>query len=124
MMNAERMNDELKTVALVPRSAFIVAISGGDDRILTCEGLLTLNGLANRRLQPLGHISAEPYKAKNHSNRRLRIVKVRQAEIVVFYLVLVMAISVRSSPGIPPPVKVCSSFLHSEMIASGDSSLL
>src|SRR6266545_4873186 len=97
MMNAERMNDELKTVALVPRSA-------------------------NRRLQPLGHISAEPYKAKNHSNRRLRIVKVRQAEIVVFYLVLVMAISVRSSPGIPPPVKVCSSFLHSEMIASGDSS--
>jgi hypothetical protein len=39
---------------------------------------LTLNGLANRRLQPLGHISAEPYKAKNHSNRRLRIVKVRR----------------------------------------------
>ena len=33
-------------------------ISGGDDRIRTCEGLLTLNGLANRRLQPLGHISA------------------------------------------------------------------
>src|SRR6185369_2975748 len=32
-------------------------ISGGDDRIRTCEGLLTLNGLANRRLQPLGHIS-------------------------------------------------------------------
>jgi hypothetical protein len=31
--------------------------SGGDDRIRTCEGLLTLNGLANRRLQPLGHIS-------------------------------------------------------------------
>ena len=32
--------------------------TGGDDRIRTCEGLLTLNGLANRRLQPLGHISA------------------------------------------------------------------
>jgi hypothetical protein len=31
--------------------------TGGDDRIRTCEGLLTLNGLANRRLQPLGHIS-------------------------------------------------------------------
>jgi hypothetical protein len=36
-------------------------IAGGDDRIRTCEGLLTLNGLANRRLQPLGHISAPPY---------------------------------------------------------------
>jgi hypothetical protein len=36
-------------------------MSGGDDRIRTCEGLLTLNGLANRRLQPLGHISV-PYR--------------------------------------------------------------
>ncbi len=69
------MNDELKTVALVQRSAFRVhcSISGGDDRIRTCEGLLTLNGLANRRLQPLGHISAQ---SENHSNRRPRIVKV------------------------------------------------
>src|ERR1043165_2963245 len=38
-------------------------ISGGDDRIRTCEGLLTLNGLANRRLQPLGHISARSTKS-------------------------------------------------------------
>ncbi len=36
----------------------MVISDGGDDRIRTCEGLLTLNGLANRRLQPLGHISA------------------------------------------------------------------
>ena len=53
------MKGELKTVALVPRSKFRVHgfNTGGDDRIRTCEGLLTLNGLANRRLQPLGHIS-------------------------------------------------------------------
>lgn len=30
---------------------------GGDDRIRTCEGLLTLNDLANRRFQPLSHVS-------------------------------------------------------------------
>ena len=55
------MNAELKLALSisVPRSAFIVSISGGDDRIRTCEGLLTLNGLANRRLQPLGpHLRA------------------------------------------------------------------
>ncbi len=40
------------------RSAFIVSNSGGDGRIRTCDRLLTYNGLANRRLQPLGHISA------------------------------------------------------------------
>jgi hypothetical protein len=49
-------------------------ISGGDDRIRTCEGLLTLNGLANRRLQPLGHISV-PYSAKTNSSREAQIVK-------------------------------------------------
>jgi hypothetical protein len=38
-------------------SDFLTNKTGGDDRIRTCEGLLTLNGLANRRLQPLGHIS-------------------------------------------------------------------
>jgi hypothetical protein len=48
-------------------------ISGGDDRIRTCEGLLTLNGLANRRLQPLGHISVE--SAKTNSIRERQIVK-------------------------------------------------
>jgi hypothetical protein len=37
--------------------SLVIKNSGGDDRIRTCEGLLTLNGLANRRLQPLGHIS-------------------------------------------------------------------
>src|SRR6185295_17200350 len=54
---------------------FFVAcrFSGGDDRIRTCEGLLTLNGLANRRLQPLGHISGE--HAKNYSSRQVNIVK-------------------------------------------------
>src|SRR5882672_10641751 len=46
------------TPSLVTRHDF----SGGDDRIRTCEGLLTLNGLANRRLQPLGHISAAKSK--------------------------------------------------------------
>jgi hypothetical protein len=34
---------------------------------------LTLNGLANRRLQPLGHISGE--HAKNYSSRQVKIVK-------------------------------------------------
>jgi hypothetical protein len=33
------------------------ALNGGDDRIRTCEGLLTLNDLANRRFQPLSHVS-------------------------------------------------------------------
>ena len=59
------MNAELKLLSIsVPRSAFIVQFSGGDDRIRTCEGLLTLNGLANRRLQPLGHISV-PERGEN-----------------------------------------------------------
>ena len=48
----------LTRVFLVTRHLSLVeVVSGGDDRIRTCEGLLTLNGLANRRLQPLGHIS-------------------------------------------------------------------
>src|SRR5436190_947952 len=51
-------------------------LSGGDDRIRTCEGLLTLNGLANRRLQPLGHISA---KTKDNSKRRRWFVKKDQS---------------------------------------------
>ena len=34
-------------------------LDGGDGRIRTCDRLLTYNGLANRRLQPLGHISAK-----------------------------------------------------------------
>jgi hypothetical protein len=37
--------------------SFILDQNGGDDRIRTCEGLLTLNDLANRRFQPLSHIS-------------------------------------------------------------------
>jgi hypothetical protein len=36
-----------------------IKIAGGDGRIRTCDSLLDYNGLANRRLQPLGHISAE-----------------------------------------------------------------
>src|SRR2546422_6950239 len=51
----------------------VVISDGGDDRIRTCEGLLTLNGLANRRLQPLGHISAT--MSKSYSKRRGRKVK-------------------------------------------------
>ena len=35
----------------------LVSKPGGDGRIRTYDGLLTHNGLANRRLQPLGHIS-------------------------------------------------------------------
>src|SRR5690348_14026788 len=57
---------------------FVAQISGGDDRIRTCEGLLTLNGLANRRLQPLGHISV-PQSAKTNSSREPRIVKVLES---------------------------------------------
>src|SRR5215211_852471 len=56
------LKDELKSACLsVHRSAFRVhhSNSGGDDRIRTCDRLLTYNGLANRRLQPLGHISAK-----------------------------------------------------------------
>jgi hypothetical protein len=50
-----------------------LCLTGGDDRIRTCEGLLTLNGLANRRLQPLGHISATI--SKGYSKARNSIVK-------------------------------------------------
>jgi hypothetical protein len=72
-MNAEPKDNWL----LVQRSSFRVHCfkTGGDDRIRTCEGLLTLNGLANRRLQPLGHISA-PDTGENHSSRGAKIVKV------------------------------------------------
>ena len=37
--------------------ARLIKCDGGDDRIRTCEGLLTLNDLANRRFQPLSHVS-------------------------------------------------------------------
>src|ERR1051326_817502 len=47
-------------------------LDGGDGRIRTCDRLLTYNGLANRRLQPLGHISA---KAKPYSSPPTPIVK-------------------------------------------------
>src|SRR5215207_4810325 len=69
------LGDELKSACLsVRRSAFRVqrSNSGGDDRIRTCDRLLTYNGLANRRLQPLGHISAT---AKTYSSPRAPFVK-------------------------------------------------
>ena len=44
-------------LSLVTKSLVTGFNTGGDERIRTSEGLLTLNGLANRRLQPLGHIS-------------------------------------------------------------------
>src|SRR4029079_1959809 len=53
-------------------------VAAGDDSIRPCEGLLTLNGLANRRLQPLGHISV-PESAKTNSSRETRIVKVLES---------------------------------------------
>ena len=67
-----RSNGERGTIKLnrheqlIQHSAFRVhqLNTGGDDRIRTCEGLLTLNGLANRRLQPLGHISV-PERGEN-----------------------------------------------------------
>src|ERR687884_591334 len=71
------LNDELKSACLsVRRSAFRVhrSNSGGDGRIRTCDRLLTYNGLANRRLQPLGHISA---KAKTYSSPHDPFVKPR-----------------------------------------------
>ncbi len=61
--------------------SLVTAVSGGDDRIRTCEGLLTLNGLANRRLQPLGHISV-PNQAKTHSSLRHQIVKMGTVQAV------------------------------------------
>ncbi len=39
-------------------------IDGGDDRIRTCEGLLTLNDLANRRFQPLSHVSLKSFRTE------------------------------------------------------------
>lgn len=33
---------------------------GGDDRIRTCGSLLDYNDLANRRFQPLSHVSEMP----------------------------------------------------------------
>src|ERR1043166_3681748 len=71
------LGDELKSACLsVHRSAFRVhhSNSGGDGRIRTCDRLLTYNGLANRRLQPLGHISAT---AKTYSSPRPPFVKPR-----------------------------------------------
>ena len=49
--------------------------NGGDDRIRTCEGLLTLNDLANRRFQPLSHVSNALKKASFDSTREANFVK-------------------------------------------------
>ena len=48
---------------------------GGDDRIRTCEGLLTLNDLANRRFQPLSHVSKPAFQAVFNSSGRANFVK-------------------------------------------------
>jgi hypothetical protein len=56
-MNAATMNKRRSVTSSFIVAAFIVSNSGGDGRIRTCDRLLTYNGLANRRLQPLGHIS-------------------------------------------------------------------
>ncbi len=50
-------------------------INGGDDRIRTCEGLLTLNDLANRRFQPLSHVSVCPNRTELHSSYGANFVK-------------------------------------------------
>ena len=39
------------------KSEIPTEIYGGDDRIRTCGTLLEYNGLANRRFQPLSHVS-------------------------------------------------------------------
>ena len=49
----------------------VFELDGGDDRIRTCGTLLEYNGLANRRFQPLSHVSeklptpGEPASGKN-----------------------------------------------------------
>src|SRR6478672_9065322 len=47
--------EKLPTSSLIAYSRAI--IYGGDDRIRTCGTLLRYNGLANRRFQPLSHVS-------------------------------------------------------------------
>ncbi len=49
-------------------------INGGDDRIRTCGSLLDYNDLANRRFQPLSHVSIDT-KSKTYSSRRANFVK-------------------------------------------------
>ena len=56
--------------------------NGGDDRIRTCGTLLEYNGLANRRFQPLSHVSEKfadaargRHRARTNSNRRANFVK-------------------------------------------------
>ena len=49
--------------------------NGGDDRIRTCEGLLTLNDLANRRFQPLSHVSKRPHRTEFNSSQEANFVK-------------------------------------------------
>src|SRR3982751_680682 len=56
-MSVERANDKRVTASRQVTRSNLYA-TGGDDRIRTCDGLLTHNGLANRRLKPLGHISS------------------------------------------------------------------
>lgn len=55
--------------------------TGGDDRIRTCGTLLEYNDLANRRFQPLSHVSEKcrrrhrRHQARTNSNRKANFVK-------------------------------------------------
>ena len=56
---------------------------GGDDRIRTCGTLLRYNDLANRRFQPLSHVSEMPhinYEATSNSSRQANFVKHKRIE--------------------------------------------
>ena len=48
---------------------------GGDDRIRTCGSLLDYNDLANRRFQPLSHVSITAIQADFNSSRQANFVK-------------------------------------------------
>ncbi len=73
-LTSDRRQAKTSSYLVTCHLSLVTRKAGGDGRIRTCDGLLTHNGLANRRLQPLGHISA-PLKAKKYSNGRRRIVK-------------------------------------------------
>jgi hypothetical protein len=68
--------EDIKTRMAIKYEYSIALIkTGGDDRIRTCEGLLTLNDLANRRFQPLSHVSGWALKTESNSSGRANFVK-------------------------------------------------
>ena len=53
-----------KVQAIKPYRFDSLKKTGGDDRIRTCGTLLEYNGLANRRFQPLSHVSELSQKSQ------------------------------------------------------------